>query len=385
VLFSVSKKSPRLGALSLVLLAVAAASSGLSGHLASAASAMPAATVQAASGNPSVLLPAPIEIDASIPSEDAGIINFARVPDETGFAVLIRTFYGLDIHSPDAIQFIIDDGIHLPYRRDSGFDTVRVIKLAEAPDERATFVWAVYDRFLEPFMPTGYPPDRVVHIEVEIKDVRNNVLRPEPFEFKIESAAEKAASRRDLPPTAEFYTADQFPENGYGIGIAVTGGALYGARVLYSSAEPLTPEFGSLDAIEEINLEGVRAAGVPVNLSPHTVFDNPVTLFLPVSRDADIRTVGLAYFDGTQWMPAADADGNVLPGAEGWMVPGSRVNHPRSNPPMIEVQVHHFSGAQAVVFTTPDGTNDQQPPKDQHGGANVVVFASCFISSAAPH
>jgi hypothetical protein len=380
--FTVFKKSSKLGALFLVLSAVAPAFAGLPGELSGGASAKPQAPVQVAFGDPAGALFAPIEIRASIPPEDAGIINFARVPDETGFAVLICAAYGLDVHSPDAIRFIIDDGIHLPYRRDPGCDTVRVVKLAEAPDERATLLWAVYDRILEPFMPTGYPPDRVVHIEVEIKDAHNNVFRPEPFEFKIESAAEKAASRKNLPQTDEFYTADQFSENGYEAGIAVTGGRLYGARVLYNSREPLTPEFGSPNAIEEISLEGMRAAGVPVNLSPHTVFDNPVTLFLPVSEDADLRSVGLAYFDGTQWMPAADADGNVLPGAEGWMVPGSRVNHAQSSPPLVEVQVHHFSGAQAVVIVPPDGTQDQTQNKDHTGGANVVVFANCFINSA---
>jgi hypothetical protein len=334
-------------------------------------------------GMPGELSTAPIEIRASIPPEDAGIINFARVPDDTGFAVLIRAAYGLDVNSADAVRFIIDDGFHLPYRRDLSFDTVRVVKLDEAPDEQVTFLWAVYDRFLEPFIPTGYPLDRVIQIKVKIKDIRNNILRPAPFEFKIESPAEKGASRQNLPKTDEFYAADQFFENDYDTAIEVTEGKLCGAKVIYSSQEPLTPEFGPLNAIEEINLEGIQAVGMPVNLMPHTVFNTPVTLFLPVSEDADIRSVGLAYYDGTQWMPAVDADGNVLSGVEGWLVPGSRVNHEESTPALIEVQVHHFSGAQAVVFTSPDETLDKEQDKEHNGGANVVVFASCFISSAS--
>jgi hypothetical protein len=363
MIFSFFKTSSKFWALFLVLSSVAPAFGGMSGDLSTA----------------------PIEIRASVPPEDAGIINFARVPDETGFAVLIRAAYGLDVNSPDAVRFIIDDGFHLPYRRDPSFDTVRVVKLDEAPDEQATFLWAVYDRSLEPFMPTSYPPDRVIHIKVQIKDIRNNVLRPAPFEFKIESGAEKTASRQDLPQTHEFYAFDPFSENNYDAGIEVIEGKLSGAKVIYSSLEPLTPEFGSLSAIEQINLEGIEAAGMPVNLMPHTVFNAPVTLFLPISADADIRSVGLAYHDGTQWMPAADADGNVLSGAEGWMVPGSRINHAQSSPPLIEVQVHHFSAAQAVIFTSFDGARDEeQDNKDQNGGANVVVFASCFINSAAP-
>ena len=81
------------------------------------------------------------------------------------------------------------------------------------------------------------------------------------------------------------------------------------------------------------------------------------------------------------WVMKLDADGDILSGAEGWLVPGSRVNHEQSSPPLIEVQVYHFSAAQAVVFTSFDGNRDEEQDKDQNGNANVVVFASCFINS----
>ena len=377
------KKSSKFSVLFLALFSVLPVSAGnspdLPGDSSTDLSTVDLAKVEALA-QPEALS-VPIEIRASIPPEDAGIINFARVPDETGFAVLIRSAYGLNINSADAIRFIIDDGYHVPYRRDLGFDTVRVVKLDRAPDERATFLWAVYDRFLEPFIPTGYPAGRVIHIKVEIRDIRNNILRPEPFEFKIETAEEKTASRQDLPKTNEFYTFDPFSEDAGDTAIEITEGKLRGAKVIYSSLEPLTPEFGSPNAIEEINLEGIRAAGLPVNLMPHTVFDTAVRLFLPVSEGVGIHSVGLAYHDGTQWIAAADADGNILSGAEGWLVPGSRVNHEQSSPPLIEVQVYHFSAAQAVVFTSFDGNRDEEQDKDQNGNANVVVFASCFINS----
>jgi hypothetical protein len=95
--------------------------------------------------------------------------------------------------------------------------------------------------------------------------------------------------------------------------------------------------------------------------------------------DVDITTAGLAYHDGTQWLPAADADGNVLAGGEGWLVPGSRVNHTETRPALIEVQVYHFSGTQAVVVGT---TEEEEKPPD-HDGSGVIVYASCFINSAA--
>ena len=334
-----------------------------------------------ARSHPFAALSAPIEIRDSIPQDDAGIVNFARVPDETGFAVLVRSAHGIDTHAPDAIRFTIDDGLQPPYIRDLGSDAVRTVTLNEDPAEQATFLWAVYDRLLEPFMATSYPPGAVIKIRVAVRDIQNNLLQPYPFEFKIETRAQNAASGQNLPQTDDYYIDDPFfgDPNLYDAGIEIIDGALCGAKVVYSSREPQIPAFGPADGIEEINLAGIRTAGLPLNLRPHTVFDTPVKLFIPVVDDVDITTAGLAYHDGTQWLPAADADGNVLAGGEGWLVPGSRVNHTDSRPALIEVQVYHFSGVQAVVF----GTKEEEEKPPDHDGSGVVVFASCFINSAA--
>ncbi len=332
-----------------------------------------------ARSHPFAVLSAPIEIRDSIPRDDAGIVN---VPDGTGFAVLIRSAHGIDTHAPDAVRFTIDDGLHLPYVRDLRSDTVRTVKLAEDPDEQITFLWAVYDRSLETYIPMTYPLNAVIYIKVEVRDIQNNILQPAPFEFKIETRARKAASRQNLPKTDEFYMIDTDSGDPYDAGIEIIDGELSGAKVVYSSREPLTPAFGSLDGIEEINLAGIQAAGLPVNLIPHTVFDAPVKLFIPVAEDVDITSAGLAYHDGTQWLPAADADGNVLSDGEGWMVPGSRINHAETRPALIEVQVYHFSGTQAFVFAAFDGTSDKGE-NNRTDGTHVFINANCFINSVS--
>jgi len=332
-----------------------------------------------ARSDPSAALSAPIEIRDSIPQDGAGIVNFARVPDETGFAVLIQAAHGIDTRSPDAVRFTIDDGLLPPYVRDLSSDTVRTVLLSEDPDDQATFLWVVYDRFLEPFMPTNYPADMVISIKVEIRDTQNNILQPYPFEFKIETLDQKAASVQNLPETAGYYIDDPNSDDPYDAGIEIIDGALFGAKAFYSSRELQTPAFGSADGIEEINLTGIRAAGLPLNLTPHTVFDVPVKLFIPVAEDADIAALGLAYHDGTQWLPAMDADGNILAGGEGWLVPGSRANHPETNPAMIEVQVYHFSGVQAAVVGTTE--EEEKPPAHDHDGSGVIIYANCFINS----
>jgi hypothetical protein len=332
-----------------------------------------------ARSHPLAALSAPIEIRDSIPQDDAGIVNLARVPAETGFAVLIHSAHGIDTLAPDAVRFTIDDGLLPPYVRELSSDAVRTVMLNEDPDDRATYLWAVYDRFLEPFIATNYPPGAVIYIKVEVRDTQNNILRPHPFEFKVETFDQRATFAQNRPTTAGYYIDDPNSGDPYDAGIEIIDGELSGAKTVYSSQEPQMPAFGSADEIEEINLAGVRAVGLPLNLMPHTVFDVPVILFIPVADDVDIFSAGLAYHDGTQWLPAADADGNVLAGGEGWLVPGSRINHTETDPALIEVQVYHFSGVQAVVFATTE--EEEKPPT--HDGSGAVIYINCFINTVA--
>ena len=324
----------------------------------------------------------PIEIRDIIPQEDAGIINFARVPDQTAVAVLIRAVHGIDPNAPSAVRFTIDDGYHLPYVRDLANDAIRVINLNPAADGQASDVWVTYDRFLEPFMPTAYPLDAIIRVTVAIRDRRNHMLQPAPFEFKIESRAQKVASAQNVPDTAEIYQSELSPESGTDSGIEVVDGKLAGAKLFYSSLEPITPEFGNPDEMPLIGATEMQAAGLPVNLLPHTVFDQPVRLLIPLAGNVDINKVGLAYYDGTQWLPAADADGRILHGGQGWMVPGSRINHEDSSPPVIEVQVYQFSGTQAVFFEAFDGSGDEEVPIEKRR-SGATVFISCFIDSVS--
>jgi hypothetical protein len=66
--------------------------------------------------HPFSALSAPIEIHDTIPQDHAGIVNLARVPNETGFAVLIRSAHGIDTRAPDAVRFTIDDGLYSEFR-----------------------------------------------------------------------------------------------------------------------------------------------------------------------------------------------------------------------------------------------------------------------------
>jgi hypothetical protein len=157
--------------------------------------------------------------------------------------------------------------------------------------------------------------------------------------------------------------------------------------IFYNSLEPMTPKFGSLDDIGPPALSnGDAAVGAPANLLPHTVFDTPVKIFIPCPGVADVSHLKLYHYNGIEWQLASDENGNILPGGEGWMVPGSRVNHNDVSPPLIEVQVHHFSAAQAVGSVSADSVADSSSGDgvsadsvaDSSGGGG----GGCFISSA---
>jgi len=121
---------------------------------------------------------------------------------------------------------------------------------------------------------------------------------------------------------------------------------------------------GPIDEFSSFDEPGADAVGAPLDLQPPTVFSTPVKILIPCLGVSDVSDLNVYLYNGTEWVLALDADGNVQPGGEGWIVPGSRVDHNETTPPTIEIKVYHFSGGQAVA---------QRPDKDSAGG--------CLISS----
>ena len=71
----------------------------------------------------------PLKIVDAIPQPAAGIQNSIRVYDDTSFAVLIESEYGINLANPASIRFQIDDGEYTPYTRDLSSSAVRVIEV----------------------------------------------------------------------------------------------------------------------------------------------------------------------------------------------------------------------------------------------------------------
>lgn len=183
----------------------------------------------------------------------------------------------------------------------------------------------------------------------------------------LESAASREVSVLDpnsLPPP-------------YDRGWEITSGDLKGVKMLYDSNDVATPTLGPTNGIPALNLNDINSVGVPLNLQPSGAhFNTPVAIFIPCPGYSDVSRVNIYFYDGTNWVAPYDANKPHIykQAAQGWMVSGSRRNHPREDPgdiSTIEIQVYHFSGVQAGIFPgSLDTYNDGDLPP-----------SGCFIST----
>ena len=322
--------------------------------------------------------PTPPEIIRSVPLNNSGITNDKRVPNNTSFAVYLFDSDGIDITDATSISFAVDDSVNSPYTRDlSDSDVFRVVKLTSDADTQVTRLWAVYDRSLDTYGGFSYGID--VNIRVEARDRMGAAMSQAIFVFSIESSAEHEYVETNAPETTIIVDS---PSSGLTT-TRIDDGDLAGAMIVYDSNEPVPPVFGPTDEIPSLDREGVAPLSSPLNFAPPTVFNTPVTIFIPVPDVGDVSDLSVALYDGESWVIACDADGNVAPEVEGWMVAGSRVNHNNGDPSTIEIQVYHFSAVQAAGLAI-----TQSMPDDAERVVEDAVEASeedsgggggCFI------
>ena len=318
---------------------------------------------------------APLIIRDTIPNHNAGITDAQRVPVNADFAVLLESAHGIDTTDNASVRFTIDDG-NTSYNRNLGFGTVRFEKLSADPDDRVTRMWVVYERSQEGDPLTNFPYDSDVNIKVDCTDVMANGMIQASIDFNVESVDEQddALNSESVPDSSSVDGADPDLGGPLDAGIEVLIGSLQGAKVIFDSSENQTPTLGPTDEIPPLNLTGVRGVAVPMNLQPPTVFDTPVKILIPCPGYEDAGSLNVYYYNGSSWVLASDAAGNVQPGGDGWMVPNSRVDHNETDPATIEIQVYHFSGAQAGLFSGGGGGGS---------GGGGGGGGGCFIDAAS--
>ena len=197
-------------------------------------------------------------IKDSTPQDDAGIEDNQRIPDNTSFAVLLESVYGININNDTAIVFTIDDETRT-YSRDLGDASVRVIKLTNDDDSQVTRMWVVYDRSEDIVWGPTYSYDSYINIKIDATDTMTNTMDQASFDFNVETAEEHddALDSESNPPSQTDVLP---PEADYDNRIQVNSGALTGAQIFYNNGE-MIPQFGPTDEIPALNLSGVRRCG----------------------------------------------------------------------------------------------------------------------------
>jgi hypothetical protein len=131
-----------------------------------------------------------------------------------------------------------------------------------------------------------------------------------------------------------------------------------------------------MNEVTEVDINGV---GVPMNLQPPTVFNTPVKIFIPCPLYMDVSGLDVFLYQGASCVLALKGE-EVQPEGDGWMVPGSRVNHNNGDPSTIEIKIYHFSAVQAG--STPSSST---PLPDTFQGTSTIGTGDggCFISTVA--
>jgi hypothetical protein len=320
-------------------------------------------------------IPTPPGIIEINPHDGAGIDpDTTRVPNNASFAVLIEDEDGIDITDLTSIRFTVNDSLNPEYDWDLGaIYVVRVIKITSDPDTEVTKLWAVYDRAVDIYGNYGYDTD--VNIKIDAKDRRGDWMTQGSFDFNIETQPEHDDAQANQPDVVLAGTTG----TGYDAGIEIANGELQGAKILYNSNEPVSPIFGPTDELPAFDVNDIDAVGLPMNLQPPTVFNSPVKIFVPCPGYADVSGLSIYLYDGTDWLLACEANGNVQPGGENWMVRGSRVNNNNGFPSTIEIQIYHFSGVQAGLPAAAGGggSDDGGGGGSDDGGGD----GGCFITA----
>lgn len=258
-----------------------------------------------------------------------------RVPTDTGIVIRVvddpvDSNIGVDAAS---IQMIIND-VEVPI-------TVREIDFGDPHETDIAY------RNLD-----GFEFDEVVIVELSLTDVAGN---PMYFwqSFQVESEAEYQWAIEHAP----VQTITDLGDGTYELSVtpipdSVDDELLEGAKIVYNLAEPVEPRFGPVDELPTLDI--AEPVGVPMNLEPANVFDNPVTLTVPLpgielydTNGDNSPDAGLEDYQIYQYTAEPTVLWRNILDVSGWYVEDTRFDNYETVPPTIELQVNHFSGVQA--------------------------------------
>ncbi|MFH0925536.1 MAG: putative Ig domain-containing protein [bacterium] len=321
-------------------------------------------------GSPVIIAPQIIE---GYPYDQAGIKLIPvldnqpeRVPSNTSCYFRVKDDYGLDM---DSLTFTITyDGHPDDTRIKKDNSSIRVKDYGNEAKDLLVVCDLTHEKI---------KADELLDKEITVTLTARNIQgqsSQKTLTFKIETAEEKltANSPNALPQTETIS-----PEGAQETIQKVMSGEIADALLISDKDEPVKSFFGPEREIptlsETMGDQMVEGIGSPLNLQPPTVFDKPVTIHIPCLGVTDIPNLSIFYYNGQEWKlacsPTQDGKGKIEPGGDGWIIPGSRVDHNETDSPGIDIQLYHFSGIQAGLIkgeATPVTNPDSPYPPDSN-------------------
>ncbi|MGA1791551.1 MAG: hypothetical protein ACMUIM_08695 [bacterium] len=270
------------------------------------------------------------------PYADQGIQEGSlRVPVDTSIVIRIKGQVRIDTNSIDMMV--------------QGEDISSCMRSKQVIEGDCTDYWVI-------FYPTDYFSfGENVTVTVDAKDIRGIPMQNYTYGFRTESEDEYLAAITNTPS----FMVDDYSDPCQYVCSACSGTEIEGARIICDPNESVRPHFGPLGEIPPLTIS--HGVGLPVSLEPPTVFVSPVKIFIPCPGVADVSILDVFCFHpAIGWERAEDADG--------WMVPGTRINRNETSPPVIEIQVNYFSAVQAGLKSWDIG----------------IAGSGCFINTSSP-
>jgi len=279
-----------------------------------------------------------------------------RVPIDTSIVARIKNDGGID-----------EDSVEVRIEKQSVS-----IRVQEVNDGDDTDCWIIH----APKTPFTF--GQVVNLAIDAKSKNGLEMVTYYSSFKLESEEEYDAALASTPSSNESFDDPVIGQNSI---VADPGTAIEGAKIIYNNLEPVAPRFGPLEEIP--NLDIIKGVGLPLNLQPANVFVKPVTVFIPCPGETDLGILEIFVFNpAIGWQASWETDGCI--------VAGSRVNHGPNDPdptepPTIEIQLHHFSGVQAgkpaePISPSAGAGEEEVAAKGASGGGGG---GGCFITASA--
>lgn len=129
--------------------------------------------------------------------------------------------------------------------------------------------------------------NQIVNIKIDYDNIYESVMNPYEYGFRIESLAEYNIAQENTPS----FKIDESDPIQHKV-IADSGTEIKGAKIIYDPFEPVKPRFGPLKKLPNLVGTNAIAVGCPLSLEPPTVFNNPVTVFVPCEESEIVTSVG---------------------------------------------------------------------------------------------